>query len=266
MTILETFGKNDLSTHNDNSTRKKLKWDGLMIQDEQIQRLMGFKLTFLQAKIYLNLAKLGKADVKTIAKASNVARQDVPIKEGLSILLQNIKNEYDKLQKETTSVINSFHAKNAEITLKEEEDTQFIITSEITRFLKTHRNQSQKAQESIDVMIPVINAPSKVKNEWTHVKRALKKGIRVRLITQEPGEETALTPWQDLMKDPFFKAKSSAAPIPFGMHIFDKKEITLQVSEGVLPSLWSNNPNVVKLASSYFDEMWNKTQQNRVKE
>jgi len=90
-----------------------------MIQDEHIQALMGFGLTLLQAKIYLNLVKLEKADVKTLSKASNVARQDIyrimltlqklgltekiiakptmykatPIKEGLSILLQNKKRK-----------------------------------------------------------------------------------------------------------------------------------------------------------------------------
>ncbi|MEX2723761.1 MAG: helix-turn-helix domain-containing protein [Candidatus Freyarchaeota archaeon] len=44
---------------------------------EYIQTLTDLGLTFLQAKTYLNLAKLGKANVQTIAKASNVARQDI---------------------------------------------------------------------------------------------------------------------------------------------------------------------------------------------
>ena len=48
-----------------------------LMQKEQIQTLMAFGLTSLQAKTYLALAKLGKADVKTIAKVSKVARQDI---------------------------------------------------------------------------------------------------------------------------------------------------------------------------------------------
>jgi sugar-specific transcriptional regulator TrmB len=47
-----------------------------MIQDD-IQTLTDLGLSLLQAKTYLNLAKLGKANVQTIAKASNVARQDI---------------------------------------------------------------------------------------------------------------------------------------------------------------------------------------------
>jgi sugar-specific transcriptional regulator TrmB len=38
---------------------------------------MDLGLTSLQAKTYLALVTLGKANVQTIAKASNVARQDV---------------------------------------------------------------------------------------------------------------------------------------------------------------------------------------------
>jgi sugar-specific transcriptional regulator TrmB len=42
-----------------------------------IHILMELGLTFTQAKIYQALAKLGKADVKTISLASSVSRQEV---------------------------------------------------------------------------------------------------------------------------------------------------------------------------------------------
>ncbi len=255
-----------------------------MIQDDNIQTLVGFGLTCLQAKTYLALVKLGKADVNAIAKASNVARQDIyrimptlqklgltekiiakptmykatPIREGLSILLQNRKTEIAELQKNARVLINTFQANNAEIFLTEEE-TQFTITSEITRLLKMHKKQTENAQESIDVMIPIINVPSKVNDEWSNLKKPLKRGIKVRLITPKPSKETAPTAWQTFVKNPSFELKYLTAPINFGMHIFDKKEITLAVStKKILPSLWSNNPHVVELAINYFNEMWNK--------
>jgi sugar-specific transcriptional regulator TrmB len=256
-----------------------------MIQDEHIQTLIGFRLTLLQAKIYLTLAKFEKADVKTLSKASNVARQDIyrimptlqklgltekiiakptmykatPIKEGLSILLQNRKKEIAELQNKTTSLIRNFQAKNTKIEPKEE--THFIMTSEITRFLKIHRKQAQKVQESVDIMIPLITVPSEVKDEWVHLKGPLKRGVKVRVIAQDPAEETAQAPWQFLAKNPFFEIKYSAAPPNFGMHIFDRKEVTLQVSaKSILPSLWTNNSTVVELASSYFNCMWGNKQ------
>jgi sugar-specific transcriptional regulator TrmB len=140
-----------------------------------------------------SLQKLGLSE-KILAKP-NIYKA-TPIKEGVSILLQNRKEEYTELQKKTTSVVNNFHANNAKAALKREE-TQFIITSEITRFLKIHKKQTQKVQESIDVMVPLINAPSKMEDEWSQVKKSLKRGVKFRLITQEPGEETPRTPWQN---------------------------------------------------------------------
>jgi sugar-specific transcriptional regulator TrmB len=258
-----------------------------MIQDEHIQTLIGFGLTLLQAKTYLTLAKLVNADVKTIAKFSNVARQDIyrimptlqkmglvekiiakptmykatPITEGISLLLRNREKEDNKLKKKTASLIKNFQTQTDKETLTEE-DTQFIITSEITRFLKIHRKQSQKAQESVDIMIPLIRVPLKFNDEWRNLKRPLKRGVKIRVITQKPEDEKTPAPWHILAENSFFEVKYLAAPIHFGMHIFDRKEVTLQVSaKSVLPSLWTNNPTVVELASSYFNEMWNKKQQ-----
>jgi sugar-specific transcriptional regulator TrmB len=255
-----------------------------MIQDYHIQTLMGLGLTLLQAKTYLALAKLGKADANAIAKASNVARPDIyrimptlqklgltekiiakptmykatPIQEGLSILLQNRKTEITELQTKTIAIINNFQA-NAAKTALQEENTQFVITSEITRFFKIHRDQTQRTRESIDIMIPFVSVPAKVDDEWSHLKRAMKRGVKVRLLTQELNEETVTSVWQALTKNPLFEIKYSTAPINFGMHIFDKKEITIAVSgKKILPSLWSNNPNVVELAISYFNEVWNR--------
>jgi len=103
-----------------------------MFHDEEcVQTLMGLGLTLLQAKTYLTLAKLGVADVKTISKVTNVARQDgyrvtpklqklglaekiistptlykaIPLKMGLSILLQQKVEENTELQEKTKALI-----------------------------------------------------------------------------------------------------------------------------------------------------------------
>jgi sugar-specific transcriptional regulator TrmB len=174
------------------------------------------------------LQKLGLTE-KIVAKPTMY--KATPINEGLSILLQNMKSEYDKLQKKTTLLINNFHAKNAKITLKQEEDTQFIITSEITRLIKIHRNKSWKAQESIDVMIPVTNVPSEVRDDWLHFKKPLKRGVKVRVITPKLKDIIAPAPWEAIVTDPCFELKYSVTPIPFGMHIFDKRSYSSHICE-----------------------------------
>lgn len=254
-----------------------------MNQDENIQTLMGFGLTFLQASIYLNLAKLGKADVKTLAKASNVARQDIyrimptlqklgltekiiakptmykttPIKEGLLILFQNRKKEYAELQKKATLLINNFQTNTAKIA-PQEEDTQFIITSEITRFLKRHKSLAQKAQTSIDSIIPLNSSRSKLHESLSDLNESIRRGVKIRVITKQVEKKNLPRELQILEKNPLCELKYSAQPPNFGMYIFDDKEVTIATTKDGLPSLWSNNPNVVEIASSYFNEMWSK--------
>lgn len=258
-----------------------------MIQDEHVQTLMGLGLTFLQAKTYLALAKLGKADVKTIAKASNVARQDIyrlmptlqklglgakiiakptmykatPIKEGLSILLQNRKEEIAELQKKTNSLINNFHKNTAKIPLQEE-NPQFTITSEITLLLKMHKKLFQKTQTSIDAIIPLKAVDEVLFHGLQYYKGAMRRGVKIRMITQKADGESTRKP-QALAKNPLFELKCLSNLAQLGMHIFDRKEVTLCLSEeSGVPSLWSSNLSIVKLATSYFDDLWNKTEEN----
>ena len=138
-----------------------------MRQDDDlfVQALMNLGLTLLQAKIYLTLAKLGKAGVNRISKASNVARSDVyrvmpaleklglaekivatptiykaaPVREGLSILLQQKTKENSELQKETKPLLSDFQENNVDMAL-EREDSQFVVTSEEKLFLKVSKN------------------------------------------------------------------------------------------------------------------------------
>ena len=254
-----------------------------MMQDEHIQTLMGFGLTFLQAKTYLALAKLGKANVKAIAKASNVARQDIyrimpklqklglsekivnkptmykatPVNEALSILLQNRKEELAELQKKTTSLINNFQEKKAKT--PQEDRIQFIITSEITRFLKMHKSLTQQAQTSIDGIIHFRVSQPKFHEALSTLKGAIRRGIKIRLVAEHVEKQFIPPEVQWLEKHALFELKYAATTIHFGMFIFDKEEVTLATTIGGLPSLWSNNPNVVKLANSYFNEMWNRS-------
>ena len=254
-----------------------------MIKDPHIQSLMDFGLSFLQAKVYLNLVVLEEADVKTIAQASNVARQDVyrilpsllekglgekiiakptmytatPLKKGLSILLEKRKEECAKLQEKEIWLLNNFSSlKNKRVL--QEETGQFKITSEITLLLKMHKNLIQQAHNTIDSIIPHIIKPSKLFEEWSFLNElnTKKKGPKIRIITHEP--EKSKRKQQTPEKNTGIELRYTSPPIPFGMHIFDENEVTLSISEkSGLPSLWSNNPNILTLAQSYFEILWN---------
>ncbi len=184
-----------------------------------------------------------------------------PIKDGVSILLQYRTQKHVELQKKTRKLLNNFQ-KNDVITAPQE-DSQFIFVSAKTNFVKRHEKATQMAQASIDFVGPYEFFMALLFDGLQDVKRAIKRSVEVRIITEKyEDEETIPEVAQALKKNRFFEVRYISAPVPIGMMIFDKKEFNLSVSDREWPSLWSNNPNMVKLATSYFDDLWNKAQES----
>jgi sugar-specific transcriptional regulator TrmB len=259
------------------------KGSAWLIKDDYIQTLTEFGLSLLQAKVYLNLVILEEANVKSIAHASHVARQDVyrimpmllekglaekiiakptmykatPLENGLSILLQKRKEECANLQEKESWLLNNFNSQKATQVLQEDMG-QFKITSETTLLLKMHKELIQQVHETLDAVIPHIIKPAKLVEEWSFLNdlKMKKKRVRIRIITSE--SEISKRKGQKSEKSTGIEFRYMTSPIAFGMHIFDKKEVTLSISEkSGLPSLWSNNPNILRLAQSYFEILWN---------
>ena len=114
----------------------------------------------------------------------------------------------------------------------------------------------------IDAVLPLIfDGSAKFIEGLSFPKKAIRRGVKIRLITQKAEKKLTQKELQFLENHPLCELKYLATPIPFGMHIFDNKEVTIATSKSGLPSLWSSNPHLVKLAESYFDEMWSKAQE-----
>ncbi len=254
----------------------------------QIQTLRSLGLTLVQSKVYLNLARLGMADPKTIATASTIARQDTyriissleklglaeriidkkimykatPIKDGLSLLLQNKKRDYVETEKQIKDTFATFPETLDKSKLK---DVQFTITSEFNHLIKMHEKLAAGSKRSIDMAIPFVINQKMVLEDMRYVARAVKRGVRIRFISRETNSEANRGDIEPLSKEPLLGFKYLPEPdIRFGMHIFDNREITLAVAEKTpMPSLWTNSPHVVELASAYFESMWNNAKQSQ---
>ena len=240
-------------------------------------------LSYLQSKTYLNLAKLGKADVKTLAKTSNTARQDIyrimpslqklglaekivakttmykatPIKEGLCNLLQYKKEDYIKTKKQVNSVFNNFNDNCNQQILNE--NIQFTITSERGLLAKMHQKLADMTKKDIDFVFPLNE--KMLFQYCNYITRTIRRGVKIRAIVQEAYEETISKTPKTLSKNPLFEIRYlPRKSIPFGMHIFDKQQVTLSISEKAIPSLWTNSPHVIKLAETHFEDLWNEAQ------
>jgi sugar-specific transcriptional regulator TrmB len=258
------------------------------------QLLLGLGLTELQTKIYLALVTNEPCTVKTISIIARVARQDVyrivpnlqkmglvkriiapcvmykavPIREGCTLLLKNKQTEFSVLQKKSALLFEKSQSStlNNEIFLLQ--DAQFSITSSRRLFLRDIDEKDKKCQKSIAAI-----------SDWKFLRRrlfehnqeyvdALKKGVSIRIITEEHKIDSRIEKIvTNLKKKGFFEIHVLPSPVPNKLVLFDEKEAHLCVIEredASMNSLGSSNPVLVKILVNYFEELWKKA--NNVKE
>jgi sugar-specific transcriptional regulator TrmB len=253
----------------------------LIIEDSYVQTLQAFGLSFVQAKTYFTLLKLQEGDIKTIAANVGVARQEIyrtmpsleklgltqkiigkpitykvtPLRDALGILLERQQEKVADLQTKQDWMMTHFCFDNQGEKRSCEDDSQFMITSELTLFSSVHQKLFLKTEESIDISVPFIS--EKFLKYWVQLGDVIakKKKLKVRVIAPENSKEVKMLP-RKLLDAPNFQLKLAKDPFAFGLTIFDRKETTIAISEKGLPSLWSNNPSIVSLAKNNFDVLW----------
>jgi sugar-specific transcriptional regulator TrmB len=207
------------------------------------------------------LQNMGLAEKIVLVKVTMY--KATPIKEGLSILLQRQKEEYSEIEKQVKTIFNNFNENKNEDVLPE--NAQFIITSELTLLLKTHEKLADMTKKSIDAIISLKMDEKNVFQYFPYFKGAMKRGVKIRVIRTNVCEESMPENPKPLPKNPLFEIKYLLeGTLPFGMHIFDEQEVTLAMCEKKpMPSLWTNDIPVVKLAQFYFENMWEKARINQ---
>ena len=241
----------------------------------------------LQAKTYLALSILGTGTAQLISKTSNIARQDVyrvipilqkkglaekvitspaaykatPFKDGVSSLLQQRKEDYTNLKKKANALLND--SQEIENDESAEDETQFAMIYDRALLYSKFEKGNKTSKKSIDCSgtWPDIKSAllAVLKKD---LKKATKRGVKVRIITENPGDDKSLDRLlQDLCKSPLFEIRYVPIPIPVKTVLYDGIEANTSVSTSAdtdMPSLWSNNPNFVKIMMNQFEEMWNK--------
>jgi sugar-specific transcriptional regulator TrmB len=258
---------------------KRLKAEG-----ENFQTLIELGLTISQAKVYFTLLELKKAAVKTITKHSKVARQEVyrvlaelqekglvekiidmptefepiPIEDYVSILIECKKNELSETRKKAAKLLQKFKEKNSHAL--QEEEPQFILVPENEVIRRTKKN-IENTQTSLDVITTSNRFQSGMFDFDEVDKKALKRGVKFRLITDKPEDENLLTAIvKAVTKNPLFEIRYINTSPLAAMAIYDKKEVIIAISATAaineVPILMSNNPSLLAVVRSYFETMW----------
>jgi len=253
-----------------------------MEQDRIPQLLMHLGLTFLQAKTYLALSKLGTASIKEISHISKMSKQDtyrvIPtlqalglvekrvttpatykatfVREAVTALVEKQAREFDGIREDANDLVKTLPEGKPENSEFGEE--YFSVTCEREALIRKAKTMLDETRYTVDNLAPWRSFSSTL--GVSVYEDILERGLKVRALTQEP-RDMKLIPkdYKVLSKNPHFEYKFISAPSVIGLFLYDKKQVSLFTTYPILPEtavLWSNCRALVEIIANYFDELW----------
>ncbi|MGD6851732.1 MAG: TrmB family transcriptional regulator [Candidatus Bathyarchaeia archaeon] len=264
-----------------------------MKRDRYIETLMNLGLTLVQATAYSALLRLGKANAKTISKASGIARTDVyrvmrtleklglvekiiaapsmykatSLKDAFKLLLKYKEEEYSVLKDRAAELVRN-PPQQGHVSVFEEEQEFVLISSEKLSAEKI-KIEDNRTRHSLDIT-----------GDWKGLKfyeylqleiheKALQRGVKIRLITEKHGGDEFEKLYPSLFEyGGLFKIRYVDPPIPMRTAIYDKKRLNMSVNTPtdpkVTPTIWSSNPQFVKVIVAYFEQLWKEAEPSNV--
>jgi sugar-specific transcriptional regulator TrmB len=261
----------------------------LETQFSEEQVLINLGLTLKQARVYLAIAESGPSRIMEISKKSKVARPDVypaleklqqlglsekiiknptayraiPLKEGLSLLLEMKANQYEKLKADTETLRNIIETKKQKDAIQTA-NSQFVLIPEGKAVIDRIANAIEKVQLTMDLVLSWKRFSRGISDTFAEeIENAWAKNVKTRFIIERPSRSTTSEQMiQYCLEKPSCQLRfmQDHAKVVFG--VYDKKEVfIITISETDLqssPALWSNNDAMICLASNHFEMLWRK--------
>jgi sugar-specific transcriptional regulator TrmB len=254
-------------------------------KEEHVETLVKLGLTSLQARIYLTILTLQRANVGKVSNIAEIARPDVyrvlptlekiglvrkvittpimyeatPLKEGCQILLNRKKAEYEEAEQESTELIRTFEEKNSTIVDQGNGESFWLINGRellIERILLA----DSTAKKSIDVIGRWGAIRQVVFSNSDVYQQAMKRGVKIRFITDKPTVADTFVEKLSKANNRLFEFRYLEEPLPIRGAIYDEESANMCVrtiqDQQLTPSLWSNNPEFVKLLVNHFENLW----------
>ncbi len=269
----------------------------MLFHEDYYRTLTDLGLTLPQSKVYLTLLKLGReSTVNTVFKFSSVPRQEVyrilselqtaglvekiianpakfkaiPIREGLSALIEQINKKNAVLMTEATQLINTFTLIDATAETAIEGKSEFVLISEKELLIHRIEKAINATQESLKLIIPwkiFTQWIFKLQGAWN---QAVARGVDIQLITEIPEDEKSFRDTlEDLSINPCFNFRTVAAPPKIKLLIYDGKGVfvstQIEPNASEYPALWLNNPATATIVEGYFEMTWKTAESKKVK-
>ncbi len=257
----------------------------MVLRKEDVDALTGLGLSVLQAKVYLALADLGSATVKAISKSADVARQDMyrliselqemgivekiiaaptefkalPIREGISILLNRKEEETSKAHDKAMELLN--RRENAASNTEQKAVNQFVMIPEREALIFRLEKAFETAQNTVENVLYWRRFSQGVTIMGQSLEEALKRGVTIRNIVEKPASDSSLPKaFSHLNKYSNFEVRFCSSPPESVMGIVDRQEVFIATSTqgdaAESPALWTNNGSVLMLSLNYFESLW----------
>jgi len=232
----------------------------------------------LEAKVYLALARVGKASAKTISKAARMSQPDVyrvlcklenqglverevaipnqfkatTMDEGIALLLQRRDNQSAMLHKKAIEILENY---------KEEEKTEIQEAPKFVLIPAMHvhriRNAVDNAQTNV-LCFTSLDMFRKVRFITEDVwKKDVKRDVKFQFIIGNPNNEKAVLKLDPVLKNnDLFEIKWTQHAMPCVI-VIDGKEVFLRTELNLeAPVLWSNNSVIVAMIKEHFETKW----------
>ena len=258
----------------------------MLAQDkDDAEVLRGLGLTLVQAEVYLTLARMGKATIKSLSHAiemdrANVYRiiqklfdlnliqeiittptmyQSVPLQEVVPVLLKQKEAEYIKIRSKSKRLLKKRKQENGKSSF---EESQFILIPKGSGIIRKVNEMTARVEKSHCTLF--YWSDFKEIDLYEMWKSMLDKGVMITaLVHLEEGEEFP-TKLLNLKKNDLFRIRRVHSPIMSSISIFDGKEAFVSTMPKIVsgpPSLWINNSNLVTIFQVYFDSLWDNSEE-----
>ena len=256
--------------------------------ERNVEMLIDFGLTGNQARVYLAIARLKLATVGQISKVSKVRREDVyrilpklekmglveklmgtptkiratPVEEALSIL---IKHEEDTSRKRVSTLkaqTETFLKHFAQAPrLEMEEKANFVLLSKRESIMGRGLSMLKNAEKEIDIMGSRNKLMQFMHAFAEELKRIIKKGGRIRIISELPEYEDSLPRVIEELISPgnYVDLRCADMPSSHYMIVDFKEALIATTTEGNMaenPCLWTNSDSLVGVFQGDFENLW----------
>jgi sugar-specific transcriptional regulator TrmB len=206
-------------------------------KEEHIETLEKLGLTSLQARIYLTILTLHRANVGKISNDAEIARPDVyrvlptlekiglvkkvlstpviyeatPLKNACTLLLQKKEMEYREAHERSVILIKEF-SEGSQVVIGESGTESFSIINSKELLLEKFREADANVENSFDIISDWNTIKPLLFNCLEEPNKAMNRGVKIRLITdKESFDKRAEASGK---KNPLLEVRYLDGPVP----------------------------------------------------